>query len=185
MLKPLSVALKRVWFRLLQTVQGIGGREPSTLIGPGQFLAHGEALAASVPSDPAEVDPERDLLMLVGPTSPGTATGAQEQLTVFALSGPGVSRALGGTPPHDRVTVALLFLVLVAMVLADIDSPTLCFVGDVDEIARPVTVRGILRAAPRALPAPPTPLVGRERELDHERNGLGRIGILEACQRSF
>lgn len=42
----------------------------------------------------AEVDPERDLLMLVGPTSPGTATGAQEQLTVFALSGPGVEPGL-------------------------------------------------------------------------------------------
>lgn len=37
-------------------VQGIGGPEPSRLIGPGQFLAHGEKLAASVPSDPALVD---------------------------------------------------------------------------------------------------------------------------------
>jgi hypothetical protein len=40
------------------------------------------------------VDPERDLLMLVGPTSPGAMTGSQEQLTAFALSGAGVEPGL-------------------------------------------------------------------------------------------
>lgn len=42
----------------------------------------------------AEVDPERDLLLVVAPTSPGTTTRAQEQLSVFAMSGAGVEPGL-------------------------------------------------------------------------------------------
>jgi hypothetical protein len=42
----------------------------------------------------AELDPQRDLLMLVGATAPGTLTSAQEQLTVFAMAGPGIDPGL-------------------------------------------------------------------------------------------
>ena len=51
---------------------------------------------------------------------------------------------------HNRMLAGGFTIDGTAVTLADIDCPLLCFVGEVDEIAPPATVRAIQRAAPRA-----------------------------------
>lgn len=67
-----------------------------------------------------------------------------------AYAGPAIADLLEQFVHHNRMLEGGFVIDGRLVTLADIDSPTLCFVGHVDEIARPVTVRGILRAAPRA-----------------------------------
>ena len=51
---------------------------------------------------------------------------------------------------HNRMLAGGFTIDGAAVTLADIECPLLCFVGEVDEIAPPATVRAIQRAAPRA-----------------------------------
>jgi putative long chain acyl-CoA synthase len=67
-----------------------------------------------------------------------------------AYAGPAIADLLEQFVHHNRMLEGGFVIDGRLVTLADIDRPTLCFVGEVDEIARPVTVRGILRAAPRA-----------------------------------
>ncbi len=67
-----------------------------------------------------------------------------------AYAGPAIADLLEQFVQHNRMLAGGFVIDGRLVTLADIDSPALCFLGDVDEIARPVTVRGILRAAPRA-----------------------------------
>ena len=67
-----------------------------------------------------------------------------------AYAGPAIADLLEQFVHHNRMLEGGFVIDGRLVTLADIDTPTLCFVGDVDEIARPATVRGILRAAPKA-----------------------------------
>ena len=67
-----------------------------------------------------------------------------------AYAGPAIADLLEQFVQHNRMLEGGFVIDGRLVTLADVDSPTLCFIGEVDEIARPVTVRGILRAAPRA-----------------------------------
>ncbi len=51
---------------------------------------------------------------------------------------------------HNRMLEGGFTIEGQAVTLADIECPLLCFVGEVDEIAPPATVRAVHRAAPRA-----------------------------------
>ncbi|MGZ8667277.1 MAG: AMP-binding protein, partial [Solirubrobacterales bacterium] len=51
---------------------------------------------------------------------------------------------------HNRMLAGGFTIDGTAVTLADLECPLLCFVGEVDEIAPPATVRAIQRAAPRA-----------------------------------
>ncbi len=51
---------------------------------------------------------------------------------------------------HNRMLAGGFTVDGTAVTLADIQCPLLCFVGEVDEIAPPATVRAVQRAAPRA-----------------------------------
>ena len=67
-----------------------------------------------------------------------------------AYAGPAIADLLEQFVQHNRMLEGGFVIDGRLVTLADVDTPTLCFIGEVDEIARPVTVRGILRAAPRA-----------------------------------
>ena len=67
-----------------------------------------------------------------------------------AYAGPAIADLLEEFVHHNRMLEGGFVVDGRLVTLADVDSPTLCFIGEVDEIARPVTVRGIQRAAPRA-----------------------------------
>ncbi len=67
-----------------------------------------------------------------------------------AYAGPAIADLLEQFVHHNRMLAGGFVIDGRMVTLADIHTPVLCFLGDVDEIARPVTVRGILRAAPEA-----------------------------------
>lgn len=67
-----------------------------------------------------------------------------------AFPGPAIAELLEQFVQHNRMLSGGFVIDGRLLSLADIDVPTLCFVGDVDSFAPAEAVRGILRAAPRA-----------------------------------
>ncbi len=67
-----------------------------------------------------------------------------------AYPGPAIAELLDQFVHHNRMLQGGFVIDGRLVTLADISCPTLCFVGTVDEIAPPVSVRGIRQAAPRA-----------------------------------
>ncbi|WP_234785321.1 AMP-binding protein [Mycolicibacterium mucogenicum] len=67
-----------------------------------------------------------------------------------AWPGPALAEFLQQFLVHNRMLRGGFSIAGRPVTLADITSPILAFVGDVDEIAPPASVRGILGAAPRA-----------------------------------
>jgi putative long chain acyl-CoA synthase len=67
-----------------------------------------------------------------------------------AWPGPALAEFLRQFVGHNRMLTGGFVIGDRLVTLADISCPVLAFVGEVDEIAPPAMVRGILRAAPRA-----------------------------------
>ena len=67
-----------------------------------------------------------------------------------AWSGPAIAELMRGFVVHNRMLQGGFVIDERLVTLADITCPCLCFVGEVDEIAPPRSVRAIIRAAPRA-----------------------------------
>ncbi len=67
-----------------------------------------------------------------------------------AWSGPAIAELMRGFVVHNRMLQGGFVIDERLVTLADITCPCLCFVGEVDEIAPPRSVRAIVRAAPRA-----------------------------------
>ena len=67
-----------------------------------------------------------------------------------AFPGPALQDFIGEFVVHNRLLSGGLVIDGRPVTLADIECPVLAFVGEVDEIARPATVRSIAEAAPRA-----------------------------------
>jgi putative long chain acyl-CoA synthase len=67
-----------------------------------------------------------------------------------AFPGPALRDFIAEFVVHNRLLSGGLVIDDRPVTLADITCPVLAFVGEVDEIARPATVRSIRRAAPRA-----------------------------------
>lgn len=67
-----------------------------------------------------------------------------------AYAGPAIADLLEQFVQHNRMLAGGFVIDGRLVTLADLTVPILCVTGEVDEIARPVTVRGILRAAPKA-----------------------------------
>jgi len=66
-----------------------------------------------------------------------------------AWPGPAMAEFVDQFVAHNRMLSGGFQVDDVMVTLADITSPMLCFVGEVDEIAPPNTVRPVVRAAPR------------------------------------
>lgn len=67
-----------------------------------------------------------------------------------AYPGPAIAELLEQFVEQNRMLAGGFVIDGRMLTLADIDVPTLCFVGEVDSFAPPAAVRGILAAAPRA-----------------------------------
>jgi putative long chain acyl-CoA synthase len=67
-----------------------------------------------------------------------------------AWSGPAVAELLRQFVVHNRMMVGGAVIDGTLITLAEITCPVLAFVGQIDDIGQPASVRGILRAAPRA-----------------------------------
>ncbi|HYB39454.1 MAG TPA: acyl-CoA synthetase [Mycobacterium sp.] len=68
----------------------------------------------------------------------------------IAWSGPAVSELLKQFIAHNRMMTGGFAISGQLVTLADITCPVLAFVGEVDDIGQPASVRGIRRAAPNA-----------------------------------
>jgi putative long chain acyl-CoA synthase len=68
----------------------------------------------------------------------------------IAWSGPAVSELLKQFVSHNRMMTGGFAIKGQLVTLADITCPVLAFVGEVDDIGQPASVRGIKRAAPKA-----------------------------------
>jgi putative long chain acyl-CoA synthase len=68
----------------------------------------------------------------------------------IAWSGPAVSELLKQFIAHNRMMTGGFAISGQMVTLTDITSPVLAFVGEVDDIGQPASVRGIRRAAPNA-----------------------------------
>lgn len=67
-----------------------------------------------------------------------------------AWSGPAVAELLRQFVVHNRLMAGGAVIDGMLITLAEITCPVLAFIGEVDDIGQPASVRGILRAAPRA-----------------------------------
>jgi putative long chain acyl-CoA synthase len=67
-----------------------------------------------------------------------------------AWSGPAVAELLRQFVVHNRMMAGGAVIDGTLITLAEITCPVLAFVGDIDDIGQPASVRGIRRAAPRA-----------------------------------
>ena len=67
-----------------------------------------------------------------------------------AWSGPAVAELLRQFVVHNRMMAGGAVIDGTLITLAEITCPVLAFIGEVDDIGQPASVRGILRAAPRA-----------------------------------
>ncbi len=67
-----------------------------------------------------------------------------------AWSGPAIAELMRGFVLHNRMLQGGFVIDERLVTMADIACPCLCFVGEVDEIAPPPSIRAIIRAAPRA-----------------------------------
>ena len=67
-----------------------------------------------------------------------------------AWSGPAVAELLRQFVVHNRMMAGGGVIDGTLITLAEITCPVLAFIGEIDDIGQPVSVRGILRAAPRA-----------------------------------
>lgn len=68
----------------------------------------------------------------------------------IAWSGPAISELLKQFIAHNRMMTGGFAIQGQLVTLSDITCPVLAFVGEVDDIGQPASVRGIKRAAPRA-----------------------------------
>ena len=68
----------------------------------------------------------------------------------MAWSGPAVAELLRQFVVHNRMMAGGAVIDGTLITLAEITCPVLAFIGEVDDIGQPASVRGILRAAPRA-----------------------------------
>jgi putative long chain acyl-CoA synthase len=67
-----------------------------------------------------------------------------------AWPGPALAELMQQIVAQNRMLAGGFVIEDRSVTLADLTCPLLCFVGDVDEIARPAVVRAVRRAAPRA-----------------------------------
>lgn len=67
-----------------------------------------------------------------------------------AWSGPAVAELLRQFVVHNRMMAGGAVIDGTLITLAEITCPVLAFIGEIDDIGQPASVRGILRAAPRA-----------------------------------
>jgi putative long chain acyl-CoA synthase len=68
----------------------------------------------------------------------------------IAWSGPAISELLKQFIAHNRMMTGGFSVHGQLVTLSDIDCPILAFIGEVDDIGQPASVRGIQQAAPRA-----------------------------------
>ena len=68
----------------------------------------------------------------------------------IAWSGPAISELLKQFIAHNRMMTGGFAINGQMVTLTDITCPVLAFVGEVDDIGQPASVRGIRRAAPNA-----------------------------------
>ena len=68
----------------------------------------------------------------------------------IAWSGPAVSELLKQFVTHNRMMTGGFAIKGQLVTLSDITCPVLAFIGEVDDIGQPASVRGIKRAAPKA-----------------------------------
>ena len=66
------------------------------------------------------------------------------------MVGPAVAELLRQFVVHNRMMAGGAVIDGTLITLAEITCPVLAFIGEVDHIGQPASVRGILRAAPRA-----------------------------------
>ena len=84
-----------------------------------------------------------------GPAAARTAAPVPGSEGWIAWSGPAIAELLKQFIAHNRMMTGGFAIRGELVTLADIDCPVLAFVGEVDDIGQPASVRGIKRAAPQ------------------------------------